>query len=77
MKPKKPVDDSARRRLALNLRAARERLGISQDELAAIAGVHRTFIGSVEREERNITLANLERLAAGVKMDVAELLRKA
>jgi transcriptional regulator with XRE-family HTH domain len=45
------------------VRALRERIGISQETLAARAGIHRTYIGGVERGERNISLKNIIRIA--------------
>ncbi|HPH94917.1 MAG TPA: helix-turn-helix transcriptional regulator, partial [Anaerolineaceae bacterium] len=53
MTPKSPLIDI----LAQNLRYFRHQLGISQEELADICQLHRTYIGSVERSERNITLS--------------------
>ena len=76
MKARIPAPQTARIRLATNLRAARAKLGISQEELADRAGINRTFVGSVERRERNISLDNIERLAVALGMDVAELLKK-
>lgn len=76
MKSRTPAPQTARIRLAANLRSARKRLQISQEALADVAGVDRTFVGSVERQERNISLDNIERLAVALKMDIAELLKK-
>lgn len=76
MKARTPAPQSARIRLAANIRLARERLKISQEALADLAGVDRTFVGSVERQERNISLDNIERLAVALEMDIAELLKK-
>jgi len=76
MKGKKIPEPGARARLAANLKSARARLGISQEELADRAGVHRTFVGSVERQERNISVDNIERLAVALDVDLADLLRK-
>jgi transcriptional regulator with XRE-family HTH domain len=76
MKARIPAPQTARIRLAANLRAARARLGISQEELADRASLNRTFVGSVERRERNISLDNIERLAVALGMDVVELLKK-
>lgn len=59
-----------------NVRAERERLGISQEELAHICGLHRTYIGSVERGERNIGLVNLVRIARALRVQPDHLLRK-
>ena len=58
-----------------NVRAARIRLGLSQEQLAEISGLHRTYIGAVERAERNITLRNAERIALALKTDLDQLVR--
>ena len=65
---------SARARFAHRLRAQRLERGLSQEELADLAGLHRTYIGSVERAERNISIDSMERLAMALKLDVSELL---
>ncbi len=65
---------SARARFANRLRAQRLERGLSQEELAALAGLHRTYIGSVERAERNISIDSMERLAQALKLDVSDLL---
>jgi len=49
-------------------------LGISQEELATRSGLHRTYIGGIERAERNISLATLEMIAAGLGVEPSELL---
>lgn len=51
----------------------RKELGISQEELAYRAGFHRTYIGMIERAERNITLSNLKKLADALQVDIKEL----
>jgi transcriptional regulator with XRE-family HTH domain len=60
--------------LAENIRAFRKENRISQDEFAAQCGVHRTYIGSVERCERNVTLATLDLFARAMRCTVPELL---
>ena len=57
-----------------NLRRKRETLGISQEDLAEKAGLHRTYIGSVERGERNVSIDNMERLAVAVGSTIEQLL---
>lgn len=64
----------ARTIFAHNLREIRAKKKISQEELADIAGLHRTYVGSVERGERNISIDNMERLASALKVDIQELL---
>lgn len=64
----------ARARFAHRLRVQRLEVGLSQEELADLAGLHRTYIGSVERAERNISIDNMERLAHALKLDVSDLL---
>ncbi len=65
----------ARDILAVNLRRIRTNLGLTQEALADEAGLHRTFVGSVERSERNISIDNIERLAKALKVETWELLR--
>jgi transcriptional regulator with XRE-family HTH domain len=62
--------------LATNLKSFRIREKLSQDEFAYKCGVHRTYIGSIERGERNVTLATLELLAEAMNIDVVTLLRE-
>lgn len=50
-------------------------MAISQEDLADAAGLHRTYIGSVERGERNVSIDNMERLAAAVGSTVQNLLQ--
>jgi len=65
---------SIRATLAENVRAYRKILGLSQEELADRCELHRTYIGSVEREERNVSLSTLEVLAAAFDIGVPQLL---
>lgn len=62
--------------LAENLRQLRKALGYSQEELANRCELHRTYIGSVERGERNVSLCSLEVLAQALGVSVPELLTK-
>lgn len=71
---KKLKPSATRLRFALNLRKTREQLGLSQEALADAAGLHRTYIGSVERGERNISIDNIERLASALGVSPASLL---
>lgn len=61
-------------RLAQHLRAERAVRGISQEQLADLAGLHRTYVGSVERSERNVSIDNIERLAKALGLDISALL---
>lgn len=69
--------ESSRYRLifARNLRLIRNEQGLSQEELALKSGLHRTYIGSVERGERNISIDNMGRLAVALRTDLLALLR--
>lgn len=58
-----------------NLRAHRRKLGLSQEAFAEVLGVHRTYMGGLERGERNLTLQSLERIAMTLRIDPRELLR--
>ena len=66
----------ARGLLAANLRRLRAARGWSQERLGDEAGLHRTFIGSVERRERNISLDNIALLAWALEVELVELLMR-
>lgn len=61
--------------LARNVRRLRQANGMSQEALAAAAGLHRTYVGSIERSERNVSLDSLCALAQGLSIEVWRLLR--
>ena len=63
----------ARKRLGARIRARRSELGFSQDELAHRCGLHRTYVGGIERGERNPSLVNLLKIARAFNLSVAEL----
>lgn len=60
--------------LAARLRSVRAKLGWSQEELAERCGLHRTYIGAIERGERNVTLTTLHRIARATGISSAELI---
>lgn len=62
--------------LAENIRTSRKAMNISQEQLAEMCGLHRTYVGSVERGERNVTLSTLEAFAVVLGVSVADLLSK-
>lgn len=55
------------------VRDERLKQNLSQEELAAKAGVHRTYIGMIERGEKNITLTNIEKIAKALGLTISEL----
>lgn len=59
---------------AENVRQKRQELGLSQEELAERAGVHRTYVGMLERGEKNVTIYNIERIALALGIEPASLL---
>ncbi len=63
----------ARELLATRLRTLRFMRGWSQDTLASLAGLHRTYISSIERGRRNVGLDNLERLARAFELTIGEI----
>jgi len=70
-----PHNPSLRTKFAENLKRLRLANELSQEALADLAGLHRTYIGSVERGERNISIDNIERLATALECDVKELFK--
>lgn len=61
-------------RFGKRVRQERTKRDLSQEQLAELANVHRTYVGMVERGEKNITLFNIERIAKALKISVSELL---
>ena len=61
---------------AENVRRRRLALGLSQEELAEKAGVHRTYVGMLERSEKNVTIYNIERIAIALQVEPSVLLQK-
>jgi transcriptional regulator with XRE-family HTH domain len=62
------------KRFGETLREHRQRAGLSQEKLAAKAGIDRTYVGGAERGERNVALVNIVRLAEALNIGAAELL---
>ncbi|PCJ86523.1 MAG: hypothetical protein COA52_15000 [Hyphomicrobiales bacterium] len=65
---------SARQTLARNMRLRRADLKISQEKLAELCGLHRTYIGAVERSERNISIDNIEKISTALGMGITVIL---
>ena len=66
--------DDLYKKFGKRLREVRNKKGVSQEALAHLAGLHRTYVSSVERGERNITILNIYRLAKALQVKPAELL---
>lgn len=58
-----------------NVRKFRRLLNLSQEELAHKADLHRTYIGMIERAEKNITLVNIEKIANALEVEIEDLLK--
>jgi transcriptional regulator with XRE-family HTH domain len=69
------VEGDLQRTAGHNLRAYRDARGLSQEAFAELVGVHRTYMGGLERGERNLTLKSLERIAGRIGVDPLALLR--
>jgi transcriptional regulator with XRE-family HTH domain len=69
------MEGDLQRIVGRNLRAYREHRGLSQEAFADLVGVHRTYMGGVERGERNLTLRSVERIAARIGVEPLKLLR--
>jgi transcriptional regulator with XRE-family HTH domain len=60
-------------RVGRNVKRLREAQGLSQESLADLAGLHRTFISQVERATKNVTVAALDKIARGLKVPLSDL----
>ena len=73
-KKKSPPD--IRERFGDAVRVRREELGLTQEDLAEKAKIHRTYLSDVERGTRNLSLLNIEKLAAALSLTVSELFQR-
>ena len=62
-----------RERFGFAVRARREELGLTQEEFAERARIHRTYLSDVERGRRNVSLLNIEHIAAALQLPLSEL----
>ena len=69
-----PNDNAFLQRLGARTRERRAALNVTQAHLAEVCGLHRTFIGSVERGERNVAVLSLRKIASALRVTPAELL---
>lgn len=67
--------EDVRVRFGRVLRARRRKVGLSQEEFADLCGLDRTYVGGIERGERNLGLVNIEKLARVLKISLSELFR--
>lgn len=72
---KRRAKPDIRERFGFAVRCRREELDLTQEEFAARAGIHRTYLSDVERGMRNISLFNIERVAAAMALPLSELFR--
>ena len=70
-KRKNPPD--IRERFGFAVKTRREELGLTQEDLAELAQIHRTYVSDIERGARNVSLINVERLAGALKVSLAAL----
>ena len=63
------------RKFGTQVRKLREDRGLSQEKLAELSGLHRTYIGGIERGERNVALLNILRLAKALRVQASDLLK--
>lgn len=75
--PMLSTQKQAQKKLGAVIRKIREEQQLSQEELASLVGVHRTYMGSIERGERNISLLNIRRIASALKIKPSELFAEA
>jgi transcriptional regulator with XRE-family HTH domain len=68
------VEGDLQRAVGRNLLAYRKARGLSQEAFADVLGVHRTYMGGIERGERNLTLKSLERIATRIEVEPLSLL---
>jgi transcriptional regulator with XRE-family HTH domain len=65
-----------RERFGFAVKIRREELGLTQEELAERSRIHRTYLSDIERGTRNVSLINIERVAAALSQTISELFRR-
>lgn len=70
---KKGGDPDIRVRFGFAVKDRRESLGLTQEEFAERAGIHRTYLSDIERGSRNVSLINIERVASALSLKISEL----
>ncbi|MBE3139549.1 MAG: helix-turn-helix transcriptional regulator [Thermoplasmata archaeon] len=65
--------DANLKKLGNNVRVLRHQKGLSQEQLAELTGLHRTYIGGIERGERNVSILNLIRLSKALDITVSKM----
>ncbi|MBN9523763.1 helix-turn-helix transcriptional regulator [bacterium] len=70
---KRRTKPDVRERFGFAVKVRREELGLTQEDLADKAGIHRTYLSDVERGTRNLSLLNIERLAAALAITMTDL----
>lgn len=68
------MSNDAKKKFGERIRSLRKDAGLSQEELADAAGLHRTYIGAIERGERNVSLINIVQIAHTLRVKPASLL---
>ncbi len=70
---KRQTKQDVRERFGTAVKFRREALGLTQEDLAEKAGIHRTYLSDVERGTRNLSLVNIEKLAAALSVSMSEM----
>jgi transcriptional regulator with XRE-family HTH domain len=72
---KKRPRPAIQERFGFAVKVRREEMGFTQEDLAEKAGIHRTYLSDVERGARNLSLVNIEKLAAALALPISDLFR--
>ena len=70
------AEGDLQKKVGRNIRSYRQKRGLSQEAFAEVLGIHRTYMGGLERGERNLTLRSLEHIAEQMSVEVEELMRR-
>ena len=68
------MESDIKQQFGERIRSLREERSLSQENLAFLIGVHRTYLGGIERGERNVSLHNIKRIAQAFEMTISQLM---